>query len=69
MEENMMKLCEELDNEKSKNPTIDFSLRRSLKVSKNRSDFMKTSFLPKNNEIIAKFSAHYTRYVLSMNNL
>ena len=42
MEENMLKLCEELDNEKSKNPTIDFSLRRSLKVSKNRSDFMKT---------------------------
>ena len=42
MEENMLKLCEELDNEKSKNPTIDFSLRRSLKVSKNRNAFMKT---------------------------
>ena len=57
MEENILKLCEELDNEKSKNPTIDFSLRRSLKVSKNRSDFMKTSFLTKTNEIIVRISA------------
>ena len=48
MEEFFLKLCEKLDNEKSKNPTI-------------WSDFMKTSFLQKDNEIIAKFSAHHTR--------
>ena len=33
MEENILKLYEELDKEKSENSTIDFSLRRSLKIS------------------------------------
>jgi hypothetical protein len=32
MEENILKLCEELDKEKSENSTTDFSLRRSLKI-------------------------------------
>ena len=31
-----------------------------LKVSKNRNDIMKTSFLPKTNEIIVRISAHYS---------
>ena len=30
-----------------------------LKVSKNQNDFMKTSFLPKTNEIIVRISAHW----------
>ena len=33
MKENILKLYEELDKEKSENSTIDFSLRRSLKIS------------------------------------
>jgi hypothetical protein len=32
MEENILKLCEELDKEKSENSTMDFSQRRSLKI-------------------------------------
>ena len=34
MEENILKLCEELDKEKSENSTMDFSQRRSLKIRK-----------------------------------
>ena len=33
--------------------------RYLLKVSKNRNDFVKTSFFPKTNEIIVRISAHY----------
>ena len=36
-----------------------------VKVSKNRNDFMETSFLPKTNEIIVRISAHYTFAILS----
>ena len=32
-------------------------LKKILKVSKNRNDFMKTSFLPKTNEINVRISA------------
>ena len=35
-------------------------LESVLKVSKNRNDFIKTSFLPNINEIIVRISAHYT---------
>ena len=31
-----------------------------VKVSKNRNDFMKTSFLPNTNKLIVRISAHYT---------
>ena len=34
-------------------------LKKILKVSKNRNDFMKTSFLPKTNEIIVRIFAHF----------
>ena len=34
MEENILKLCKELDKEKSENSTMDFSQRRSLKIRK-----------------------------------
>ena len=34
MEENFLKLCEELDKEKSENSTMDSSLRRSQKIRK-----------------------------------
>ena len=40
--------------------TRNSNLELTLKVSKNRNDFMKTSFLPKTNKIIVRISAHYT---------
>jgi hypothetical protein len=34
VEENILKMCQELDKEKSENSSLDFSLRRSLKIRK-----------------------------------
>ena len=46
MEENILKLYEELDKEKSENSTMDFSLKRSLKIRQ----FVKEAFEDKPNE-------------------
>ena len=46
MEENILKLYEELDKEKSENSTMDFSLRRSLKIRQ----FVEKAFEDKPNE-------------------
>ena len=47
MEENILKLYEELDKEKSENSTVDFSLRRLLKIR----EFVEKVFDERTNEV------------------
>ena len=47
MKENILKLYEELDKEKSENSTVDFSLRRLLKIR----DFVEKVFDERTNEV------------------